>query len=154
VSKWGRARSGRKVADPVQADNRKVVHFGGGPGRPPRRGSGTVTGGGPGRGRGEVHEKVRDASAKTATTTTSPTTRRRRRSERQRRQRSRRPFVTTFTRRARCPEVALGFRFGRLLILSISPLVRNASCYEVAVVVIVAVVIVGIVARSSSRSRS
>ena len=121
--------------------------------REPERRTGTRSGGsprgGPGRLREDVREDIRDS-----TTTTNPTTRRRRRSERQRRQRSRRPFATTFTRRARCPEVALGFRFGRLLILSISPLVRNAICYEAAVVVIVAVVIVGVVARSSSRSRS
>ncbi len=66
VPKGGRARSGRKLADPIEADNRKVVLFGGGSGRPPGRGSGTVAGGGPGRGRGEVHEEVRDASAKTS----------------------------------------------------------------------------------------
>ena len=150
VPKGDRGRSGRKVADPNTTDNRKVVHFGWWSGRPPGRGSGTVARGGPGRGRREVVEEARE-DIRESTTTTNPTTRRRRRrSERQRRQRSRRPFVTTFTRRAWCPEVALGFRFGRLLILSISPLVRNASCYEVAVVVIVAVVIVGVVARSSS----
>ena len=96
VPKGDRGRSGRKVADPNTTHNRKVVHFGGGSGRQPGRGSGTVARGGPGRGRREVVEEARE-DIRESTTTTNPTTRRRRRRpERQRRQRSRRPRATTF----------------------------------------------------------
>ena len=78
VPKGDRGRSGRKVVDPNTTHNRKVVHFGGGSGRQPGRGSGTVARGGPGRGRREVVEEARE-DIRESTTTTNPTTRRRRR---------------------------------------------------------------------------
>ena len=78
VPKGDRGRSGRKVADPNTTHNTKVVHFGGGSGRQPGRGSGTVARGGPGRGRREDVEEARE-DIRESTTTTNPTTRRRRR---------------------------------------------------------------------------
>ena len=78
VPKGDRGRSGRKVVDPNTTHNTKVVHFGGGSGRQPGRGSGTVARGGPGRGRREVVEEARK-DIRESTTTTNPTTRRRRR---------------------------------------------------------------------------
>ena len=113
VPKGDRGRSGRKVADPNTTHNKKVVHFGGGSGRQPGRGSGTVARGGPGRGRREVDEEARE-DIRESTTTTNPTARLRRR----RRGRFR---ILSFV----CPEVGLGYRLGRLLILLISPPVRH-----------------------------
>jgi len=125
VPKGDRSRSGRKVVDPKTTDNTKVVHFG------------WVSGRQPGRGPGQSPEAARDevggrSSRKPAKTSAS----RRRRTRRQDGDDdaqndngdkevddlARRPF---FTRRARCPEVALGYRLGRLLILLISPPVRH-----------------------------
>ena len=114
------------MADPNTTDNKKVVHFGGGSGRQPGRGSGTVARGRPGPGRREVVEEAREDIRE------STTTRTRRQDGDDDAQNdngdnevddlARRP---SFTRRARCPEVALGYRLGRLLILLISPPVRH-----------------------------
>ena len=124
--KGDRSRSGRKVVDPNTTDNKKVVHFGGVSGRRPGRGSGTVARGDPGRGRREVVEEAREDIRE------STTTRTRRQDgdddaqndngDKEVDDLARRP---SFTRRARCPEVALGYRLGRLLILLISPPVRH-----------------------------
>ena len=96
-------------------------------------------GGSPGGGPGQSPEAARDEVGGKSSRRPAKTSASRRRRRRTRRQDgdddaqndngdnevddlARRP---SFTRRARCPEVALGYRLGRLLILLISPPVRH-----------------------------